>query len=56
MPRYYWTAEFEDPRVFHSEDACPIGQRIAPENRVEIDTTPAGRIPCEQCLEMKSAR
>ena len=53
---YYWTVEFEDPRVYHMREDCPDGMKIATDNRVQIDTTPAGRVPCDTCRDLQAGR
>jgi hypothetical protein len=49
MAAYYYTETDEEPDVYHTNQDCPAGKNILAENRVDTDTIPAGRKPCEEC-------
>jgi hypothetical protein len=49
MAKYYYTANFEDPAVYHHSQQCEEGQRIEPRSRVDTDYVPSDRRPCDEC-------
>ncbi|MHB1954466.1 MAG: hypothetical protein ACYCOU_12035 [Sulfobacillus sp.] len=49
MAKYYYTANFEDPPVYHHSQQCEDGQQIEPRGRVDTDYVPSDRRPCDEC-------
>ena len=49
MAKYYYTANFEDPAVYHRSQQCEDGQRIEPRSRVDTAYVPSDRRPCDAC-------
>ena len=39
ISKYYYTANFEDPAVYHHSQQCEEGQKIEPKSRVDTPTT-----------------
>jgi hypothetical protein len=48
MAKYYYTANFEDPAVYHCQQ-CEEGQKIEPKSRANTDYVPSDRRPCDGC-------
>jgi len=49
MAKYYYTANFEDPTVYHTSQQCKEGQEIEPRSRVDTDYVPSDRRACDEC-------
>ena len=49
MAKYYYTASFEDPAVYHYSQQCEEGKKIETKSRVNTDYLPSDRRLCEVC-------
>jgi hypothetical protein len=49
MAKYYYTANFEDPAVYHHSQQCTENQKIKPKSRVDIVYVPSDRRLCDEC-------
>jgi hypothetical protein len=49
MAKYYYTASFEDPAVYHRSQQCEEGKKIETKSRVNTDYLPSDRRLCEVC-------
>jgi hypothetical protein len=49
VAKYYYTASFEDPAVYHHSQQCEEGKKIETKSRVNTDYLPSDRRPCEVC-------
>jgi len=49
MAKYYYTANFKDPTVYHHSQQCEEGQKIEPKSRVDTAYVPSDRRPCDEC-------
>jgi|GEM_PF-1188098 len=49
MALYYYRDPDEKPAVYHTNQQCDQGQKIEAKNRVDTDTVPPNRRPCEVC-------
>ena len=49
MAKYYHTTSEEPKAVYHNNQNCDEGKKIEPQNRVDSDSIPSGRVLCEVC-------
>jgi len=49
MAQYYYSMSMFDPAMYHTNQRCPKGAKIADKNRVNTENLPNDRRHCEAC-------